>query len=149
MSQIKWEQHDNVLYSGRNGTGFSCGIDVIRDVWDPPQLQITPINSRDELVSRTHVPLLLSAVGKFVRLLMREHADWVKAEAQKQKLTTDNVLIATRALRQVTLDEQVFIAASAKGLTDPVWADNSSGEPTIVDLDTGKCYVVETRLREV
>jgi hypothetical protein len=38
-------------------------------------------------------------------------------------------------------------AASAKGATQPTKADNSSGEPTIVDLDTGKVYIVEVKVR--
>jgi hypothetical protein len=52
-------------------------------------------------------------------------------------------------MKTKTLHELAFNAARAKGLIYPVWAHNSSGEPTIVDSDSGKVYRIEIKVKQI
>ena len=47
------------------------------------------------------------------------------------------------------LHELALETARDKGAVSPVWGHNSSGEPTIVDIDSGDCYLVQIVIRKL
>ncbi len=76
IETVRWKQHQNLVFFGRNGTGFCTGIEVFD--YDSV-VSLTPFTSKDRL-ARCEIAVPVSALPELITALdnvrrQHEHPD--------------------------------------------------------------------------